>query len=94
MARTKLPWPAIGLAALAGEVIGVFWLYAIDASVNGAQWPPNWHSGYAYLTCPFIPFIGRSDLGNFLVPLSTALFYAAVAWTIHRLRTTSDRAAR
>jgi hypothetical protein len=74
------------LAAAAGEAAGVFWLYAIDVAANGATWPPNPHGPLAYITCPFLPFVGRSITANFLVPLLNATFFALVAWGVLRLR--------
>jgi len=43
-------------------MVGVFWLFAIDAGLNGAHWPPNWRTWPAHVTCPFIPFVW-DDLG-------------------------------
>jgi hypothetical protein len=74
------------VAAIIGAGVGIFWLIAIDAGVNGARWPPNWHSSLAYLTCPFIPLVGLNTLANVLVPVLNALVYGFVVWCALRFR--------
>lgn len=70
----------VAIAATADAFVGIFWLFAIDAGVNGAYWPPNWHSWPAHVTCLFIPLVGLSSLANVLVPVLNALVYGLLAW--------------
>jgi hypothetical protein len=72
----------IPLAAAAREGVGVFWLYAIDAGVNGAIWPPNSHGPLAYFTRLLLPFVGRSIDANFPVAHLNAAFFALIAWGV------------
>jgi len=72
--------------ALVGAAVGVFWLFAIDAGMNGAHWPPNWRTWPAYATCPFIPLVGLNGFANTLVPVLNAFTYGLVGWSILRFR--------
>jgi RHS repeat-associated protein len=71
-------------ASIAGAVVGVFWLFAIDAGMNGARWPPDWRTWPAHVTCPFIPLVGLNSLANLSVPVPNALAYGLVCWCILR----------
>jgi hypothetical protein len=76
-----------GYIAVIGAAVGIFWLTAIDAGVNGALfWFPNWHRWPAYLTCPFIPLVGLRDFADLLLPVLNALAYWVVARLIAGLR--------
>jgi hypothetical protein len=75
---------------LAGALVGVFWLIAIDAGVNGASWPPNWHRWTSYLTCPFIPLVGLNNFANVLVPVLNGAYYVFVALCISRFVRKTD----
>jgi hypothetical protein len=68
------------VASGAGAIVGCFWLFAIDAGVNGAHWPPDWRTWPAHVTCPFIPFVGVSTVANVLVPVLNGLLYGVVIW--------------
>lgn len=68
------------IVALIGATIGIFWLFAIDAGMNGARWPPNWRTWPALLTCPFIPLVGLSRLANVLVPVLNASTYGLLGY--------------
>jgi hypothetical protein len=72
-------------AALLGAVVGMFWLFAIDAGLNGAHWPPNRRTWPAHVTCPFIPFVGVSTVANVLVPVLNGLLYGVVIWCCVRI---------
>lgn len=76
---------AVVLAAVIGAAVGVFWLFAIDAAVNGATWPPDWRHWVARLTCPFAVFVGINNVANALVPLLNAIYYGAVLYTVERV---------
>lgn len=82
----------VAIAAATGAFVGIVWLFAIDAGVNGARWPPNWHSGLAHVTCPFIPLVGLSPLANILVPVLNALVYGLLAWGIFQVQRQRQRA--
>lgn len=77
-------------ASIAGALVGTFWLFAIDAGMNGARWPPDWRTWPAHITCPFIPLVGLSSLANVSVPVLNALAYGFVCWCILRLRRRSN----
>jgi hypothetical protein len=72
---------AVIIAAAIGASVGIFWLVAIDAGMNGAHWPPHWRSWAAHVTCPFIPLVGISTLANISVPVLNALLYGLLLWT-------------
>ena len=76
----------VALAMITGAIVGIFWLYAIDAEVNGAIWPPHWRSWTAHVTCPFIPMVGMNGVANALVPALNALVYGLLAWGILRIK--------
>lgn len=65
--------PGIPAAIVLPAAMGVFWVIAIDAARNHADWPPNWGS-WRFITCPFIPLIGQSGLLTALVPMLNALY--------------------
>ena len=83
----------VAIAAATGAFVGIFWLFAIDAGVNGARWPPNWHSWPAHVTCPFIPVVGLSPLANILVPVLNALVYGLLAWGVFQVQRQRQRAS-
>jgi hypothetical protein len=72
----------LAIAAFVGAAVGIFWLFAIDAGRNFAQWPPNPDTWLARLSCPFIPLVGVSNLANFLVPLLNSLIYVLTLWCL------------
>ena len=78
-------------SAAVGAAVGVFWLFAIDASLNGARWPPNWRGWPAYVSCPFIPLVGRSNLANLLVPILNGGAYALLVWGILRAKESKEK---
>ena len=82
------------VAAIVGAAVGFFWLFAIDAGRNYAQWPPNPDTWLARASCPFIPLVGLSNFANFTVPVLNALFYVLALWCLLRVyRTFADRRA-
>jgi len=85
---------AFAVGAIGGAAVGIFWLLAIDAGMNGARWPPNWHSWLAHLTCPFIPLVGLNSLANFLVPVANALVYGLLASCVFRFRRSPKNATK
>ena len=78
----------IAAAFIVGALVGTFWLFAIDAGMNGA--PPDWRTLLARLTCPFIPLVGVNDFSNYCVPVLNGLTYGLVCWCalrlVHRLK--------
>jgi hypothetical protein len=77
-------------AAMIGAAMGLFWLVAVDAGVNGAEWAPNWRRWYALAMCPFIPLIGTYELGTALVPILNSLLYAMIAFTCLKFRSRAE----
>jgi hypothetical protein len=75
----------VGSTLCLGLVMGVFWLFAIDAGINGAQWVPNWNSWIAYATCPFVHLVGLNRLSNFFMPVLNAAFYELVGYAVARI---------
>jgi hypothetical protein len=76
MKRRKL----ILAASLVGALVGIFWIFAIDAGRNYATWPPNPEKWPARLTCPFTPLVGVNNFANICVPSLNAGMYALVCW--------------
>ena len=73
------------ILAVIGGAVGVFWVIAIDAGMNGAAWPPHWRTWPAYITCPFIPLVGLGVL-TVLVPFLNALFYGLLLYGLLKLQ--------
>jgi hypothetical protein len=71
-------------ASLVGALVGIYWIFAIDAGRNYATWPPNPEKWPARLTCPFTPLVGVNNFANICVPLLNAGMYALVCWFILR----------
>jgi hypothetical protein len=76
----------LAAAFVAGALIGTFWLFAIDAGMNGASWPPDSRTWPAHLSCPFIPLVGVNDFANYLVPILNAVYYGLLVWLVLRIR--------
>jgi hypothetical protein len=81
-------------ASLVGALVGIFWIFAIDAGRNYATWPPNPEKWPARLTCPFTPLVGVNNFANICVPLLNAGMYALVCWLIICFSGTKSRDER
>jgi hypothetical protein len=81
-------------ASLIGALVGIFWIFAIDAGRNYATWPPSPEKWLGRLTCPFTPLVGVSNFANICVPLLNAGMYAWVCWLILRIFKTKSRDER
>jgi hypothetical protein len=68
-----------------GTIVGCFWLYAIDAGMNGAEWVPHWRTWAAYASCPFIILIGINRVANICVPLLNGFLYGMLGLALGRL---------
>lgn len=75
----------IALITFLGLAVGAFWLFAIDAGMNGASWVPNWHSWFAYASCPFVPLVGLNRLANIMVPICNGALYGLLAFVVIRV---------
>ena len=71
----------VAVASLFGAAIGLFWVSAIGAALNGGiTFAKSWNV-LIYITCPVIIFIW---LNAWLVPICNGLLYGSISYVILR----------